>query len=314
MTDVRVAVIAVDELRADMLLGVVPPDAKTTIVLLGVTSEGVPAGVRDLPAADIVAVPDVGEECQADVAGAVLVDLVRDFDVVVLDSAQGRRDLAGWLCAKLDRPLVWAIDALRLGAGGGIEADRVVSGGSYRLVHYMSGPAVVLAKPTDAASYQDRPRAGAPAIAQLSVAVPRSRVRVLSAGTGRNGSASLAAARTIISIGRGIGGPERVNTYRELAARTGAALGASRVAVDAGWIPFAHQVGQTGTSVAPDVYVAFGISGAVQHLAGMRASKRVVAINTDDDAPMCRIADLVVKADANEVADALLKKAAEAGC
>lgn len=313
MTDVRVAVIAVDELRADILLGLVPPDARTTIVLLGVTSEGVPAGVRALPVEDIVAVPDVGEDCQADVAGTVLVDLLRDFDVVVLDSAQGRRDLAGWLCAKLDRPLVWAIDALRLGEGGGIEADRVVSGGSHRLVHRVSVPAIVLAKPTEAASAQDRPRAGQPAVAQLSIEAPQSRVRVVSASTSGNGRVSLAAARVIISVGRGIGRPERVNTYRELAARTGAALGASRVAVDAGWIPFAHQVGQTGTSVAPDVYVAFGISGAVQHLAGMRASKRVVAINTDDDAPMCRMADLVIKADANEVADALLKKAAEAG-
>lgn len=313
MTDVRIAVIAVDELRADMLLGLVPPEARTTIVLLGATSEAVPAGVRDLPVEGIVAVPGLGETCQVDVAGEMLTELLRDFDVVVLDSAQGRRDLAGWLCANLDRPLVWAIDAIRLGENGGIEADRVVSGGSHRLVHHVSVPAIVLAKPTVAASEQDRPRAGQPAVSQLSMEAPRSRVRVVSASTNGNGGVSLAAAQVIISIGRGIGGPERVNTYRELAARTGVALGASRVAVDAGWIPFAHQVGQTGTSVAPDVYVAFGISGAVQHLAGMRASKRVVAINTDDDAPMCRIADLVIKADANEVADALLKKAAEAG-
>ncbi|TYK44638.1 electron transfer flavoprotein subunit alpha/FixB family protein [Actinomadura decatromicini] len=117
-----------------------------------------------------------------------------------------------------------------------------------------------------------------------------------------------AGARTIVSVGRGVGGPDAVARYRRLAELTGAALGASRAAVDGGWLPFAHQVGQTGATVAPDLYVAFGISGAVQHTAGMRASGRVVAVNTDPDAPIARLADLVIAADANEVADALLRR------
>jgi electron transfer flavoprotein alpha subunit len=80
------------------------------------------------------------------------------------------------------------------------------------------------------------------------------------------------------------------------------------VVVDAGWVPFAHQVGQTGAAVAPELYLAFGISGAIQHLAGMHRSRCVVAINTDADAPLCRIADLVVKADAVKVAETLLDR------
>jgi electron transfer flavoprotein alpha subunit len=80
------------------------------------------------------------------------------------------------------------------------------------------------------------------------------------------------------------------------------------VVVDSGWLPFRHQVGQTGTAVSPDVYAAFGISGAIQHLAGMRGSKRVIAINTDLEAPICSVADVVINADANEVAKALLDR------
>jgi electron transfer flavoprotein alpha subunit len=114
-------------------------------------------------------------------------------------------------------------------------------------------------------------------------------------------------------VGRGIGSAERLPLFRELAERLHAALGASRVVVDAGWLPFAHQVGQTGTAVAPDLYLAFGISGAIQHLAGMRASKQVVAINTDREATLCRLADLVIEGDATEVAERLLKRLAEAG-
>jgi electron transfer flavoprotein alpha subunit len=188
-----------------------------------------------------------------------------------------------------------------------------VQGGSHRLVHHLptGRPVVVLAKPTSSQSIESRP--GTTELVNLQVDTSSSRVRRTSdAGSGTNG-VSLAAARRIISIGRGIGGPDRVPLYRELAERLGAALGASRVAVDSGWIPFAHQVGQTGAAVAPELYVAFGISGAAQHLAGMRASKHVVAVNTDVEAPICRVADVVIKADANRVAEALLKKAAEAG-
>jgi electron transfer flavoprotein alpha subunit len=124
------------------------------------------------------------------------------------------------------------------------------------------------------------------------------------ASTGPN----LASANVIVAVGRGIGGPENLPVFEALSRRLGAALGASRVVVDAGWLPFSHQVGQTGTSVSPDLYLAFGISGAVQHLAGMRGSDRVVAINTDPDAAICRVADVVIIGDAVEVATGLLER------
>lgn len=310
MTERRFLVVASDPATADLLLGVVPATANSTIIYLGEAPDDLAA----LPCDRVLSVSSLSASAEAPVVGAVLRDLIQQPDVLVLDSSQPSRDLSGWLAATLDLPLVWAVDALSVSDEGALVADRVVLGGSHRLVHELEAGlgAIVMVKPTSAASSQAR-AAKTTALAEHEAELPEGRVRVLSAAPSRRSGAGLGAARVILSIGRGIGGPQHVDLYRELADRCGAALGASRVAVDSGWVPFAHQVGQTGTTVASELYVAFGISGAIQHLAGMQTSKRIVAVNTDDGAPLCHVADLVVLADANEVAEALLKRFAEAG-
>lgn len=202
------------------------------------------------------------------------------------------------------RDLAFAPDVVALTAAGeGLTVSRSIYEGRVRADYAFPTDRPVLALVRGSA-WAPAESGGSPVTRVLEVPFEPSRV---TAGelSRPSGDLDLSRADVVLAVGRGVGSRENVALFADLANRLGASLAASRPVVDAGWLPAVHQVGQTGVTVKPQVYLAFGISGAQQHLAGMQASTLVVAVNSNKEAPIFDFADVGAVEDIHEVAEQL---------
>ena len=239
----------------------------------------------------------------AQVAGATGADAV-----VAAGTPRGNEVLAH-LAARLDVPMAaQAVSAAPGGPGEPWRLTRQIMGGAALEELTLAGGPLVLtvaphAVPAEPAAAPTQPTVHAtqPELSDADLVA-----QVQAVETGGGGGADLAAARVVVGGGRGVGGPEGFGELIELAELLGGTLGVSRVVTSQGWRPHHEQVGQTGTKIAPDLYVACGISGAIQHWAGCQSAKTILAINTDADAPMVTRADYAVVGDLHQIVPAVV--------
>ncbi|HEY2814007.1 MAG TPA: mycofactocin-associated electron transfer flavoprotein alpha subunit [Acidimicrobiales bacterium] len=235
-----------------------------------------------------------------------LVDSLRDVEVVVLPASADGRDLAPRLAFELDRPLLAGAIAVdehhaTLVRGGGLLAEP----------HPIDGAVVVTFEPGVRGV---EPIESVPAIERLELAVvPGHDPELVELVPPDPATMDLAEAARIAAGGAGLGGPEAFDVLQRVATALGASFGASRVAADAGWAPQDRFIGTTGVAVDPQLYLAFGISGAVQHVAGLGQPDHIVAVNTDPSAPMMAMADLAIETDARALLDELARRLEASG-
>jgi electron transfer flavoprotein alpha subunit len=241
-----------------------------------------------------------GEGMTAAVAAAVAA--VSPAVVLFPATAQGK-DLAPRVAATLGVGLASDCTALAI-EGGALRATRpVFAGKAIQTLAFAKAPALATLRPKMFAVVAAGGTATVEPLAVTFTGEPRARVTAMAAAAA--GKVDLTEAEIIVAGGRGMKGPEHFALLEALAAELGGSVGASRAAVDAGWRSHADQVGQTGKTVAPKLYIAAGVSGAIQHLAGMTSSRCIVAINKDAEAPIFKVADYGLVGDLFEVVPAL---------
>jgi electron transfer flavoprotein alpha subunit len=226
-------------------------------------------------------------------------------------SAQGR-DVGPRVAAKLDVPIVTDVTEIQA-SGHAIVVKHPAYANKVIVTLQVSGPSAVIAiRPSAVTAAQSAKPAKVETI-NLAAEPSASKVVVKEVVEGGKGKIDLGEAPVIVSGGRGLKAPENFKLVEDLAAAFGnAAVGATRAVTDDGWRPHSDQIGQTGRQVSPQLYVAVGISGAIQHLAGMRSSKTIVAINKDKEAPIFKVADYGIVGDVLEVVPALTAAVREA--
>jgi electron transfer flavoprotein alpha subunit len=230
-----------------------------------------------------------------------------DPDIVMTGAGPEGRDLAGALSALTGWGVLANAIAVRGGSGGPVATHSVFGGKLITEGGLTGSKGIVTVRPN---SVTAEPAASGGSVEATSVSgeLGQPAVPIVERLDAETKAAQIDDARIIVAGGRGVGGPEGFGLIQDLADALGGAVGATRAAVDSGWIPYSQQIGQTGKIVKPQLYLAMGISGAIQHKVGMQTASTIVAVNRDPDAPIADFADMVVIGDLVEVGNALLSE------
>ena len=291
--------------------------ARSLAVASGLSAVGIvvaadPAGLAGelaayLPRVLAVADPDAAGHAWAVVAAERAAAIIGEETdaLVLLGTGPDGRDVAGTLSGLTSLGVLVNATAVAWSDGRPTVEMGTFGGKIVTTSTFTGRGGIVTVRPnTVVAEASSTPGTVDVAVQGADPALPR--VPVLDQVVEAGAVAPIEEARIIVAGGRGVGGPDGFALVQELATELGGAVGASRAAVDSGWIPYAQQIGQTGKIVKPELYLALGISGAIQHKVGMQTAKTIVAVNRDPDAPIAEFADLVVVGDLFEVAPALL--------
>jgi electron transfer flavoprotein alpha subunit len=229
----------------------------------------------------------------------------RSASIVIAAGSDRGNEVMAHVGARLDVPM--AANVTEILGGDPLRLVRQRWAGSLLEEAKLDAPTKLLTIAPHAVAVEEEAHGAAPAVEAFSPVLTDDDLRVAVARRlepDRSG-VSLADARVVVGGGRGVGSPEAFSELEELAGLLGAAVGVSRVVTSQGWRPHSMQIGQTGMRIAPDLYIACGISGAIQHIVGARAAKRILAINTDPDAPIMAVADYAVIGDLHQVVPAI---------
>ena len=284
-----------------------------TVILLGSNIKGTAAELGQYGADKVLVADDSRlEPYTTDAYVSVISELVKanDPQILILGASVQGKDLSARLAARLDVGMAQDCTVFAIEDGNLVATRPIYAGKAYAKVTFENSlPQMAAARPkVMSISEPDTSRSAEVVDASFTLDDGDLKTKVVDVAEDASGKVDLTEADKIVSGGRGMKGPENYKILEELADLIGASVGASRSAVDAGWRPHSDQVGQTGKVVSPNLYVACGISGAIQHLAGMSTSKVIVAINKDEDAPIFQKADYGVVADLFDVVPALTEE------
>lgn len=277
----------------------------------GADGDAVAAAVAPFGASKLISAGDIGSALPGPAVATALAARIQGGDApdaIMFGTTYDQRDIAGRLSAKLDQPVLTNAVGLYVD-GDGLATEHAIFGGTtvVKAKITAAAPHLFLIRPKSFAAEE----AGGGSCSVEALEVP---------DAGATGAATIAQrhveersgpkldeAAVVVSGGRGLGESDKFAMIEDLAKLLKGAPGASRAIVDAGWVPYAYQVGQTGKTVKPTVYIACGISGATQHMVGMKGAKNIVAINKDPEAPILGIADLGIVGDVHKVLPKLIE-------